>query len=110
MRAMDSGADTGIMSTINETQRLSLIQEPGMLRGAALVGQGAVDEAIDRLREGVTSWIRLGRTILLPYGFAFLAEGLALRGDRARRWPHCGRDWKQHAPRASMCGMRNYTA
>jgi class 3 adenylate cyclase/predicted ATPase len=64
-------------------QRLSLIQEPGMLRGAALVGQGAVDEAIDRLREGVTSWIRLGRTILLPYGFAFLAEGLALRGDRA---------------------------
>src|SRR3984893_971043 len=48
-------------------QRLSLIQEPGMLRGAALVGQGAVDEAIDRLREGVTSWVRLRRP--LPFSF-----------------------------------------
>ena len=63
-------------------QRLSLIFEPGMLRGAALVGQGAVDEAIARIREGVTKWTRLGRT-LLPYGLAFLAEGLARHGDRA---------------------------
>ena len=64
-------------------QRLSLIYEPGMLRGAALLGQGAVDEAIARIREGVTKWTRLGRTILLPYGLAFLAEGLARHGDRA---------------------------
>jgi predicted ATPase len=64
-------------------QRLSLMLEPGMLRGVALVGQGAVDEAIVRIREGVTEWTRLGRTILLPYGLAFLAEGLARKGDRA---------------------------
>jgi predicted ATPase len=64
-------------------QRLSLMLEPGMLRGVALVGQGAVDEAIARIREGVTKWTRLGRTILLPYGLAFLAEGLARHGDRA---------------------------
>ena len=64
-------------------QRLSLIYEPGMLRGAALLGQGAVDEAIARIREGVTNWTRLGRTLLLPYGLAFLAEGLARHGDRA---------------------------
>jgi predicted ATPase len=64
-------------------QRLSLFQEPGILRGAALIGQGAVDEAIARIREGVTKWTRLGRTIFLPYGLAFLAEGLARHGDRA---------------------------
>jgi class 3 adenylate cyclase/predicted ATPase len=64
-------------------QRLSLTHEPGMLRGAALLGQGAVDEAIARAREGVTNWTRLGRTLLLPYGLAFLAEGLSRHGDQA---------------------------
>ena len=64
-------------------QRLSLLFEPGMLRGVALLGQGAVDEAIARIREGVAKWTRLGRTIYLPYGLAFLAEGLARHGDRA---------------------------
>jgi predicted ATPase len=64
-------------------QRFSLIQEPGMLRGAALLGQGAVEEAIARIREGVTKWTRLGRTNLLAEGLAFLAEGLARHGDRA---------------------------
>src|SRR6516162_8599901 len=63
-------------------QRLSLIREPGMLRGGALLGQGAVDEAIARIREGVANWTRLGRTIYLPVGLAFLAEGLARHGDR----------------------------
>jgi class 3 adenylate cyclase/tetratricopeptide (TPR) repeat protein len=60
-------------------QRLSLTLEPGILRGAALVGQGAVEEAIARIREGVTKSTRLGR----PYGLAFLAESLARHGDRA---------------------------
>jgi class 3 adenylate cyclase/predicted ATPase len=63
-------------------QRLTLIYETGMLRGVALLGQGAVDEAIARIRQGVTRWTRLGRTLLLPYGLAFLAEGLARQGDR----------------------------
>src|SRR5271165_733898 len=60
-------------------QRLSLVYEPDMLRGVALLGQGAVDEAIARIREGITKWTRL----YLPYGLAFLAEGLARHGDRA---------------------------
>jgi len=64
-------------------QRLSLIYETGMLRGAALAEQGAVDEAIARIREGVTKWTRLGRTFLLPYGLAFLAQGLVRHGDQA---------------------------
>jgi tetratricopeptide (TPR) repeat protein len=34
-------------------QRLSLTLEPGILRGAILLGQGAVDEAIAHIREGV---------------------------------------------------------
>ena len=64
-------------------QRLSLIFEPSILRGSALLGQGAVDEAIARIREGAANWARLGRTFLLPYGFGFLAEGLARHGDPA---------------------------
>ncbi len=64
-------------------QRLSLMLEPGILRGVALVGHDAVDEAIACIREGVTNWTRLGHTIFLPYGSAFLAEGLARHGDRA---------------------------
>jgi class 3 adenylate cyclase/predicted ATPase len=63
-------------------QRLSLIYEPGLLRGIALLGQGAIDEATARIREGVVNWTRLGRTIFLPYGLAFLAEGLARHGDQ----------------------------
>jgi predicted ATPase len=63
-------------------QRLSFNLEPGMLRGAALLGQGAVDEAIARIREGVAKWTGLGRTFNLPFGLAFLAEGLARHGDR----------------------------
>ena len=63
-------------------QRLSLMSEPGMLRGAALLEQGAVDEAIARIREGVAKWTGLGRTKDLPFGLASLAEGLARRGDQ----------------------------
>jgi predicted ATPase len=64
-------------------QRLSLMLEPGMLRGAALLGQGAVDEAIARIREGIAKWAGLGRTVNLPFGLTSLAEGLARRGDQA---------------------------
>jgi class 3 adenylate cyclase/predicted ATPase len=64
-------------------QRLTLIYEPSMLRGIALLGQGAVEEAIASIREGVAQWTQLGRTYFLPYGFAFLAEALASHGDRA---------------------------
>jgi predicted ATPase len=64
-------------------QRLAFPMEPGILHGAALLGQGAVGEAITRIRNGTNEWTGLGRTALLPYGFAFLAEGLAQHGDHA---------------------------
>jgi class 3 adenylate cyclase/tetratricopeptide (TPR) repeat protein len=67
------------VEALTAEQRLSLPLEPGVVHGAALVGQGASDEAIARIREGVTKSARLGR----PYGLAFLAEGLARHGDRA---------------------------
>jgi predicted ATPase len=54
-----------------------------MLRGVALVEQGAIDEAIAHIREGATKWTRLGRTILLPHGLMFLAEGLIRHDDWA---------------------------
>ncbi len=60
-------------------QRLSLPFEPGIVHGASLVGRGAAEEAIARIREGVTKSTGLGR----PYGLAFLAEGLAWHRDRA---------------------------
>jgi predicted ATPase len=59
-------------------QRLSLPFEPGMVHGAALVRHGAAEEAITRIREGVTKSTGPGR----PFGLAFLAEGLVWRGDR----------------------------
>jgi predicted ATPase len=62
-----------------EEQRLSLPLDLGIVHGAALVGQGGAEEAIARIREGVTKSTGLGR----PYGLAFLAEGLARQGDRA---------------------------
>src|SRR5580704_11534859 len=46
-------------------QRISLILGPGIMRGAALVGQGAVDEAVAHIREGIANWTRLGRTFSL---------------------------------------------
>ena len=59
-------------------QRLSLPLELGIVYGAALVGQDGAEEAIARIRQGVTKSTGLGR----PYGLAFLAEGLAWHGDR----------------------------
>jgi predicted ATPase len=60
-------------------QRLSLPLELGIVHGAALVGQGGAEEAIARIREGVTKSTGLGR----PYGLAYLTEALAWHGDRA---------------------------
>jgi class 3 adenylate cyclase len=54
-------------------QRLGLIIEPRLLRGVALMAQGAFDDAVARLREGLAG--RLG-AMFAPYGRARLAEAL----------------------------------
>jgi predicted ATPase len=63
-------------------QRLALPFEPEIWRGAALFQQGAIDEAVARMRAGVAKWIAIGQTLDLPQAMAVLAEGLARRGDR----------------------------
>ena len=64
-------------------QRISFIVEPEIMRGTALVGLGAVEEATDRLRRGLTETRRKGATFFLPFGLAFLADALARRGVHA---------------------------
>jgi predicted ATPase len=48
----------------------------------ALLAQGAIEEAIVFISQGLTEWDRLGRTFYSPYGLAFLAEGLVRGGQR----------------------------
>jgi class 3 adenylate cyclase len=62
-------------------QRLTFIIEPEILRGAALVEQGAVGEGTDLIRQGLTKTRRRGATFFLLFGLAFLAEGLNGRGE-----------------------------
>jgi predicted ATPase len=61
-------------------QRLAFVLEPRFLRGAALSAQGAFEEAVVCLREGLAG--RLGTMRFRPYGLARLAEALAGLGDR----------------------------
>src|SRR6185437_2748550 len=53
--------------------------ELGIVHGAALVGQGAAEEAITYIHNGVAKSTGLGR----PYGLSFLAEGFALQSNWA---------------------------
>jgi len=60
-------------------QRLGFVMEPRFLRGAALSAQGASEDAVACLREGLTS--RLGAMRLGLYGLVRLADALTRRGD-----------------------------
>jgi DNA-binding response OmpR family regulator/class 3 adenylate cyclase/tetratricopeptide (TPR) repeat protein len=62
-------------------QRLSLIAEPNLLRGAALVGQGAPEQAIIRIEQALREMRRRGGAFYLPFGLAFLADAFARRGQ-----------------------------
>src|SRR5262249_46445378 len=55
--------------------------EQEIIRGAALVELGAVDEATVLIREGLAKTRRKGATYFLPFGLAFLADALAQRGE-----------------------------
>jgi hypothetical protein len=59
-------------------QRLSFVVEPGLLRGAALTAQGAFEEAVVCLREGLAGPCAMR---VRCYGFASLADALTLRGE-----------------------------
>jgi class 3 adenylate cyclase/predicted ATPase len=59
-------------------QRLGLVLEPQLLRGAALTSQGAFEEAVACLREGLAG--PAGMTRLRCYGLAMLADTLTRQG------------------------------
>jgi predicted ATPase len=59
-------------------QRLGFVVEPRFLRGAALSAQGAFEEAVACLRDGLAS--RLGAVRFRLYGLVQLADALARQG------------------------------
>ena len=59
-------------------QRIGLVLEPQILRGAVMTAQGAFEEAVACLRDGLS---RPRAIRLRPYGLARLAEALARQGD-----------------------------
>jgi class 3 adenylate cyclase len=60
-------------------QRLGLVLEPQLLRGAALTSQGAFEEAVACLREGLAG--PASATRLRCYGLAMLADALTHQGE-----------------------------
>ena len=55
--------------------------QPGILRGTALAIQGATDDAVRSIREGLLQLERRGATLFRPYGLASLAEALVPQGE-----------------------------
>jgi class 3 adenylate cyclase len=68
----------GAAEALVAEQRLGFFTEPRFLRGAALSVQGALEEAVACLRDGLAG--RLG-ALHRPYGLAHLAEALARHGE-----------------------------
>jgi tetratricopeptide (TPR) repeat protein len=72
----------GVAEALAAEQRLGFVVEPRFIRGAALSAQGAFEEAVACLREGLAG--RLGAIQFRPYALARLAEALARQGDMTR--------------------------
>jgi class 3 adenylate cyclase/tetratricopeptide (TPR) repeat protein len=69
------------MEALAAEQRLAIQHSPGVIRGAALLMQGAVGDATAVLREALDT--PAGRAYSRPLGLAALAKALALRGEPA---------------------------
>jgi predicted ATPase len=69
----------GAADAVAGEQRVAFTWEPRLLRGAALIAEGAIEEAVARLREGLTG--RLGATRSRLYGLPLLAEALTRQGE-----------------------------
>ena len=65
-------------------QRVAFIMEPRFARGAAHIGQGAADEAIVCIRDGLVHWKSIGGTAWLLHALCLLAEALRQEGDYRR--------------------------
>jgi predicted ATPase len=71
----------GAAQALVAEQRLAFNLEPRFLRGAALSAQGAFEEAVVCLREGLAGG--LGAKRLRTYGIARLADALARQGEHS---------------------------
>src|SRR4029079_19595382 len=60
-------------------QRLTFFIEPEILRGAAMVELEFMHEGTDLIRQGLTRTRQRGGTFFMPFGLAFLADGLNRR-------------------------------
>ena len=69
----------GAAEALAAEQRLGLVVEPRFLRGAALSAQGAFEEAVACLREGLAG--RLGAIQFRPFALARLAEALSRQDE-----------------------------
>jgi tetratricopeptide (TPR) repeat protein len=69
----------GAVEALVAEQRLGFLLEPRFVHGVALTAQGALDQAVACLREGLAS--RLGAVRYRPYGLAGLAEALTRQGE-----------------------------
>ncbi len=65
----------GAAEAVAAEQRLGFVVEPRFIRGAALSAQGALDEAVACMREGLAG--RLGAIQFRPFAIARLAEALS---------------------------------
>jgi predicted ATPase len=68
----------GAAEALAADQRLGFSMEPRFLRGAALSAQGAFEDAVACLREGLAGRLAMRDR---PYGLSRLAEALARQGD-----------------------------
>jgi tetratricopeptide (TPR) repeat protein len=88
-------------------QRLGLVLEPQLLRGAALTAQGAFEEAIACLRQGLAG--PAGATRLRCYGLAMLADALTRQGKHFSTEESTGhRQWKAELHRlegVALCAL-----
>jgi predicted ATPase len=68
-----------VAEALASEQRLGFVWEPRVLRGAALSAQGAFEDAVACLREGLAG--RLGAMLNRSYGLNRLAEALVRQGE-----------------------------
>jgi predicted ATPase len=71
----------GTVEALASEQRVGFVMEPRFVRGAALTMQGAFEDAVACLREGLAG--RLGAMRERPSGLAYLAEALSRQGEHA---------------------------
>jgi len=62
-------------------QRLALLLDPNILRGKAFLAQGAVENAVSSVREGVAARQKTGWDLHPPYHLGIASEVLGCAGD-----------------------------